>query len=124
MLLEPSDKAETFGKASYWGIRITTESGDTLAKGAPRGYNEWFPVSVTAPAGDNQLSAVILEGVFTPEIPTLPTRLDRQRLLRRHHDPFLSVTVRDRWTRGSRPRCLWPVRARHSLRLLTKAPVW
>ena len=48
----------------YWGIRITTESGDTLAKGAPRGYNEWFPVSVTAPAGDTQLSAVILEGVF------------------------------------------------------------
>ena len=33
MYLEPSDKAETFGKASYWGIRITTESGDTLAKG-------------------------------------------------------------------------------------------
>jgi len=72
MYLEPSDKAETFGKASYWGIRITTESGDTLAKGAPRGYYEWFPVSVTAPLGDNQLSAVVLEGAFTPEIPTLP----------------------------------------------------
>ena len=29
-------------------------------------------MSVTAPAGDNQLSAVILEGVFTAEILTLP----------------------------------------------------
>ena len=48
MMLEPSDAKQTFGKASYWGIRITTESGETLAKGAPRGYNEWFPVSVTA----------------------------------------------------------------------------
>jgi hypothetical protein len=72
MYLEPSDKAETFGKASYWGIRITTESGDTLAKGVPGGYFQWFPVSVTAPLGDNQLSAVVLEGVFTAEIPTVP----------------------------------------------------
>jgi len=67
MLIEPSDKAETFGPLSYWGIRITTESGDTLAKGSPRGYNEWFPVSVTAPAGDTQLSAVVVEGVFAAD---------------------------------------------------------
>jgi len=33
MLIEPSDPKETFGPASYWGIRITSESGDTLAKG-------------------------------------------------------------------------------------------
>jgi hypothetical protein len=68
MMLEPSSKDETFGKASYWGIRITTESGDTLAKGTPRGYFEWFPVSVTAPLGDNHLSAVILEGVFAADL--------------------------------------------------------
>jgi hypothetical protein len=68
MMIVPSDDKQTFGKASYWGIRITTESGDTLAKGAPRGYNEWFPVSVTAPAGDTQLSAIILEGVFTSDL--------------------------------------------------------
>jgi hypothetical protein len=72
MMIEPSDKLQTFGKASYWGIRITTESGDTLAKGAPRGYNEWFPVSVTAPAGDNNLSALVLEGVFTSDDPLAP----------------------------------------------------
>jgi hypothetical protein len=73
MMLEPDSKDETFGRLSYWGIRITTESGDTLAKGTPRGYYEWFPVSVTAPAGDNQLSAVILEGVFSSDVVTLPT---------------------------------------------------
>ena len=27
----------------------------------------------TAPLGDNQLSAVVLEGVFTAEVPTLPS---------------------------------------------------
>ena len=68
MMIAPIDDKQTFGKASYWGIRITTESGDTLAKGAPRGYNEWFPVSVTAPAGDTQLSAIILEGVFSVDV--------------------------------------------------------
>jgi len=72
MLIEPSDPKETFGPASYWGIRITSESGDTLAKGAPRGYNEWFPVSVTVPIGDVRLLSFVLEGVFAPEDTRLP----------------------------------------------------
>ena len=73
MMIEPSDKEQVFGKPSYWGIRITTESGDTLAKVPFRGYNEWFAVSVTAPDGDTQLSAVILEGVFAAEVLSVPT---------------------------------------------------
>ena len=69
MLLEPSDPKLTFGTGSYWGIRITTESGQTLATGAPRGYNIWFPVSVPIPAGDVRLISFVLEGVFRPRTP-------------------------------------------------------
>jgi len=73
MLIEPSDPKETFGPNSYWGIRITTESGETLAKGSPRGYNMWFPVQVAVPAGDVRLISFVLEGVFAPEDTRLPT---------------------------------------------------
>ena len=73
MLLEPSDPKLVFGAGSYWGIRITSESGDTLATGAPRGYNQWFPVSVPLPIGDVRLISFVLEGVFTPEDTRLPT---------------------------------------------------
>jgi len=60
------------GRAAYFGLRITTESGDSLVKGAPRGYNEWFPVSVPVPPGDTQISAVILEGVFASDVALPP----------------------------------------------------
>jgi len=73
MYIEPTDVKETFGQASYWGIRITTESGETLVKGAPRGYNSWFLVSVPVPAGDARLMNFVLEGVFAPEDTRLPT---------------------------------------------------
>jgi hypothetical protein len=65
---DPSTKPPTLGRNAYFGIRITTESGDTLVKGAFRGYNEWFPVSVNAPAGDTQLKQFVLEGVFASDI--------------------------------------------------------
>jgi hypothetical protein len=74
MLLVPTAgvPTPTLGRNAYFGIRITTESGDTLVKGSPRGYNEWFPVSVSAPAGDVTLKSLILEGVFASDI-ALPT---------------------------------------------------
>jgi hypothetical protein len=55
---------QTFGTKSYWGIRIYTDKGEFVATGAPRGYNEWFPVSVLVEA--SELNAIVFEGYFEP----------------------------------------------------------
>ena len=52
------------GPKSWWGIRISTENGEFVATGNPRGYNEWFPVSVLVDAAE--LRAIAFEGYFEP----------------------------------------------------------
>ena len=64
MMLAPEDSRQTFGTKSYFGIRIYTDKGEFVATGAPKGYNEWFPVSVLVEA--NELNAIVFEGYFEP----------------------------------------------------------
>jgi len=74
MLIEPADAKQTFGKASYFGMRAWTEKDNALVAGAPRGYNEWFemymPIDQTI--GGEQFVQFAGEGVFTSDIITLP----------------------------------------------------
>jgi len=64
MMLTPDDTRQTFGAKSYFGMRIWTDKGEFIAVGAPRGYNEWFPVSV--PIDGGALQAIAFEGYFEP----------------------------------------------------------
>jgi len=69
MMLSPTVGTNpTLGRAAYFGIHIVSESGDTLIKGSPRGYNEWFPISAPLHAGDTQITSFWLEGVFATDL--------------------------------------------------------
>ena len=64
MMLTPNDEKFPLGPKSYFGIRISTDRGEFVGVGAPRGYNEWFPVSVLVEA--SELLAIAFEGYFEP----------------------------------------------------------
>ena len=64
MMLSPDDEKQTLGPKSYWGIRIATDRGEFVATGSPRGYNQWFLVSVPVDAAE--LRAIAFEGYFEP----------------------------------------------------------
>ena len=64
MMLTPDDDRQTMGPKSWWGIRISTDKGEFVGTGSPRGYNDWFPVSVLVEA--SELYAIAFEGFFEP----------------------------------------------------------
>src|SRR4029079_11899025 len=66
MALVPSNKPDPPGRGSYVGIRITSESGDTLGKATIPGYSVWFDMKAALPAGDTQVKQIAIEGVFAP----------------------------------------------------------
>ena len=66
LMLTPDDTKMTLGSKSYFGVRIYTERGEAVGTGSPRGYNEWFPVSIPIDTVGSQLQAIALEGFFEP----------------------------------------------------------
>jgi hypothetical protein len=64
MMISPQDDRQSFGPKSYFGIRVYTDRGEFVGTGAPRGPNEWFPVSVLVDA--TQLLAISFDGYFEP----------------------------------------------------------
>ena len=64
MLVDLTTRSRRMGPKSYWGIRIATDRGEFIATGSPRGYNEWFSVSVPVDAAE--LRAIAFEGYFEP----------------------------------------------------------
>jgi hypothetical protein len=65
MMLDPNDERQAaLGAKSYFGIRIYTDRGEFVATGAPKGFYEWFPVSVLVEA--SELQAIVFEGYFEP----------------------------------------------------------
>jgi hypothetical protein len=64
--LVPSGTPSAPGRGSYIGLRITSESGDTLTKINVPAYNEWFQLKAPLPAGDVQLLQFAVEGLLAP----------------------------------------------------------
>jgi hypothetical protein len=71
MLIEPSGQPPALGKATYWGARVVTDKQEVLVKGEPRGYNEWFPVQVPVPDGE-EFRSFNVEAVMPGDILGLP----------------------------------------------------
>jgi hypothetical protein len=71
MMISPEDEKQTMGPKSFWGMRISTENGEFVGTGSPRGYNEWFPVSVLVDAAE--LRAIAFEGYFEPTGAAVPS---------------------------------------------------
>jgi hypothetical protein len=69
MYLEPIDTKQTFGRPSYWGMRVHTDKGDGLTPATPRGYNEWFPMETQVSSiGGDQLLQIGAEGFFASDV--------------------------------------------------------
>jgi hypothetical protein len=70
MMIQPDDERQTFGPKSFFGLHVYTDRGDFIATGEPRGYYEWFPVSVLV---DGNLQAISFDGYFEPTGAAVPS---------------------------------------------------
>jgi hypothetical protein len=73
MMVQPSGNPPALGRASYFGVRVYSESNPTdgtLTRFSLPGYGEWFKIATPLPAGDVQLMGFAIEGVFATDIIT------------------------------------------------------
>jgi hypothetical protein len=73
MMLQPSGTPPALGKATYFGIRVYSESNPdtgTIVRFQPPAYGQWFKVSTPLPSGDVQLISYAVEGGIAADILT------------------------------------------------------
>jgi hypothetical protein len=71
MLVQPSGTPPALGKATYFGIRVYSESNPdtgTLVKFQPPAYGQWFKMSTPLPAGDVQVISYAVEGGIATDV--------------------------------------------------------